>query len=254
VTVLRTSRNLGAVTSLDDDGSTPRDGGASDQDPARLTPPADPWLTVAPTSVFAEVPPAGTTPFPASAPPPPGPDRWTDERPRRHGRRWVVAVLAACALFVAGILVIDQFGDDDNGARGTTPTTTSPTPTQGAPSAAVTPSRPPVEATTTVTAGAAAPAAAPQVVYEVKASGSRNTGSVSYIDEDGEIIRLNGIPLPWRTAFPVGSQRKILVLDAQRKGGGDAGPVTCTITVGGKLLASTTAEGKYAYSLCSGSS
>jgi hypothetical protein len=247
VTALRTSRNLGNVTSLDDDGSTPRDSRASDQDPVRLTPPADPWLTVAPTSAFGEVPPADPTPFPAEAPPPPDPDSWPAQRPRRRGRRWVVAVLAVCALFVAGWLAVDQFdSDDDNGAQGTTPTTNSLAPAGAAPSADVTPSR--------TTTNPATAAAAPQVVYEVKASGSRNTGSVSYIDQDGEIIRLNGIPLPWRTTFPVGSQRKILVLDAQRKGGGDAGPVTCTITVGGKLLASTTAEGKYAYSLCSGSS
>jgi hypothetical protein len=34
------------------------------------------------------------------------------------------------------------------------------------------------------------------VLYEVTASGSRNTGSVSYTDQDGETIRRNGIPLP----------------------------------------------------------
>jgi hypothetical protein len=76
---------------------------------------------------------------------------------------------------------------------------------------------------------------------------------VSYTDQDGEIIRRNGIPLPWRTTFPVGAQRKPHVQIAQPKGGGDAGPVTCTITVNGKLLASTTATGKYAASQCSGS-
>jgi hypothetical protein len=48
-------------------------------------------------------------------------------------------------------------------------------------------------------------------------------------------------------------QRKPLVFIAQRKGGGDAGPVTCTITVDGKLLASTTADGQYAAPECSGS-
>ena len=56
-----------------------------------------------------------------------------------------------------------------------------------------------------------------------------------------------------RISFPVGAQRKPLVLIAERKGGGDAGPVTCTITVDGKLLASTTADGQYAAPECSGS-
>jgi hypothetical protein len=87
----------------------------------------------------------------------------------------------------------------------------------------------------------------------VTASGKRNVGSVSYTDQDGEIIRLNGIPLPWRITFAVDGQRKPLVLIAQRKGGGDAGPVTCTITVDGKLLSSTTADGRYAAPQCSGS-
>lgn len=73
------------------------------------------------------------------------------------------------------------------------------------------------------------------------ASGSRNTGSVSFTDQDGDIIRRNGIPLPWRLTFPVGAQRKPLV------------PVTCTITVNGRLLASTTANGRYAATPCSGS-
>jgi hypothetical protein len=84
------------------------------------------------------------------------------------------------------------------------------------------------------------------------ASGSRNTGSVSYTDQDGDIIRLNGIALPWRVTFPVRGQRKPLVLISQRQGGGDAGPVTCTITLDGKLLSSTTADGRYAAPQCSG--
>jgi hypothetical protein len=73
------------------------------------------------------------------------------------------------------------------------------------------------------------------------------------IDQDGEIIRLHGIALPWRLTFTVGAQREPLVLNAQRKGGGDAGPVTCTITVNGKLRSSTTAHGKYASAQCHGS-
>jgi hypothetical protein len=92
----------------------------------------------------------------------------------------------------------------------------------------------------------------PVVIYEVTASGSRNTGSVSYTDQDGDIIRRNGIPLPWRVTFSLGGRKPPLVLISQRKGGGDAGPVTCTITLDGKLLSSTTAEGRYASAQCSG--
>jgi hypothetical protein len=185
-----------------------------------------------------------------------------------------LAVLAACALFVAGMLAIDRFGSggdgDPLGLDPSTGATAVPTPTgigqerqptAGPPSANVTTGRQPGEASVSrpdSSADAAAPgtsanADSPEVVYEVTASGSRNTGSVSYTDQDGEIIRRNGIPLPWRITFPVGAQRRPLVLIAQRKGGGDAGPVTCTITVDGKLLDSTTANGAYAAPECSGS-
>jgi hypothetical protein len=240
VTVLRTGRNVGAVTSLD--GGRP-----ADEDPVRLSPPADPWLTEAQTSPlgdaasfpsYGEVPPPDSVPFAAATPvgiPPP--DR---PRPRRRTQQVVIVVFAVCALFVGGMLANDRLGDDDD-VQGSAPTG-APTPSAGRPgsSAAV------------VAPVTSAAVRAPEVVYEVTASGSGNTGSVAYTDQDGDIIRRNGIPLPWRTTFPAGTQRKPLVIDAQRKGGGDAGPVTCTITVGGKVLAVTTNKGRYAAALCSG--
>ena len=316
MTTLRTGRNLSTVTSSDGGGSTQYDPDADgpaessrpnaaasgpadpppDDDPVRLTPPADPWLAEAPTSVVGDATPlpdygaattepplADTARFAAPAPFPGAeayggqPSGWQEEpRRRRHRRanRWALVVLAACALFIAGMLAIDRFGSGDGGgALGTDPSTgasalPTPTgigqerpPTAGRPSATVTTVRQPGAAPVSQpdsSAGAAAPdssanAGAAEVVYEVTASGSRNTGSVSYTDQDGEIIHRNGIPLPWRITFPVGAERKPLVLIAQRKGGGDAGPVTCTITVGGKLLASTTATGTYAAPECSGS-
>ncbi|WP_125804963.1 hypothetical protein [Actinoplanes sp. ATCC 53533] len=261
--------------------------GPHDDDPVRLAPPADPWLTEASTSALGdaasvpgpdEPPPADTTPFAGPAPagdeaphagpfagmaPHAGSDAgWAGGTPpRRRGRRatrWVVAVLAACALFVAGMLAIDQFGPDDGSdAQGPGPATevTAPLPTRTGngqkqtPTATGGPSESP--------AGAAGPATSanpgsPEVVYQVTASGSRNVGSVTYTDQDGDIIRLSGIPFPWRMTFPRG-ERKPLILNAQRKRGGDAGPVTCTITLDGKLLSSTTAEGRYASAQCSGS-
>ncbi|GIE80715.1 hypothetical protein Aph02nite_66650 [Actinoplanes philippinensis] len=188
-----------------------------------------------------------------------------ERRRRRRPRRLLVAVLAGCAVFLAAILAVDLFGDHDgdDGARGVTPpaattpsvaaspsdrtpASSSPAPADRASTAAATPAdRSP--------AAAPADAGGPLVVYEVTASGSGNIGSIAYTDQDGDIIRRNGVPLPWRTTFPAGSQRHPLVLDAQRKGGGDAGPVTCTITVAGKVLATTTAEGRYGAPLCSGS-
>jgi hypothetical protein len=276
---------VGGVTSSDG-GDEPAEG-----EPEHLSPPADPWLTEAPTSVLGdaaslqdrgvgagEVPLADTARFDEASPMGAGgfddpPSGWVPapDQQRRGGRRairWVVAILAACALFIAGMLAIDQFGGEDGGDRNAL---------EPAPSIAVT-TRPTAgattrakhDATTAPTGGAitepvvgAAPGSssassqpdpgAPMVVYEVTASGSDNTGSVSYTDQDGDIIRRNGIPLPWRTTFALDGRRLSLVLIAQRKGGGDTGPVTCTITVGGKELSSTTERGRYAAPECSGS-
>ncbi|MFC7531712.1 MmpS family transport accessory protein [Actinoplanes sp. GCM10030250] len=283
------------MTSFDGGASArsdpPIDGTAQDSrhdadDPVRRTPPADPWLTEAHTSVLgdatslhdltatgeapptAEPPPTDTTPFAAPAPLATAPfaahapynEPPYNEPPRRRAGRWMVAILAACALFIAGMLALDQFGPGDDDAKQSAPSTgTKTVPTDAATAqvrapttgARVTPSAG-VAAATPSAAVAAANAGAPEVVYEVTASGSRNRGSVSYTDQDGDIIRRNGIPLPWRVTFPASADYKPLVLIAQRTGGGDAGPVTCTITLDGKLLASTTADGKYAAPQCSG--
>jgi hypothetical protein len=252
VPALRAGRNLGLVTSPDGGGSRHSDhraDGSADSnvsggDPAHLTPPVDPWSGETPPPVVADDTPVRG--FGATGEVPPdrvegvaaygGVASGRPEGPRR--RRWVPVVLAGGALFVAGTLMPSPFGSgDEDDARGSDP------------SAAVT-----VVPTVSPAAQPATSAvAAAVVVYEVTASGSRNTGSVSYTDQDGDIIRRSGIPLPWRVTFRVGAQRKPLVLIAQRKGGGDGGPVTCTITAGGKLLASTTATGKYAAPQCSGS-
>jgi len=261
--VLPTGRSLGTVTSSDGGGSAP------DDPHANLLPPADPWLTEAPTSFVGDPAPsypalADTAPY---GTPSPG---WDARRPRRRARRWIVAVLVACALFIAGMLAIDPFGsgDDTRGAKptagptgtgaagpagGARTTGTGTGPAGGAPSAGATTSRQPDSSAGAAAPGTSANASVPQVVYEVTASGSHNTGSVVYTDQDGTIIRRHGIPLPWRTAFPVDGRRNPLILDAQRKRGGDAGPVTCTITVDGKLISSTTAEGRYAAPECVGS-
>jgi hypothetical protein len=91
------------------------------------------------------------------------------------------------------------------------------------------------------------------VVYAVTASGAGNVGNVTYTDKNGEEVRLDGIKMPWRIEFTVAGQTKPLVLLTQREGGGDLGSVTCTVTVNGKVLSSTTATGQYAAAACSAS-
>jgi Mycobacterium membrane protein len=250
---------------------------SDDSDSVRRSTPADPWLTEAPTSAIGDptaepgaagqVPLADTARFDDAVP-----SGWVatprpEERRGRRATRWIVAVLAACALFIAGMLAVDQFGGgsgEDNDAQAPAPSVGADSRTKAAASPAARAGGEPVvgassrpAGTGSVTApsagGGPAPSAGGQiVVYEVTASGSRNTGSVDYTDQNGDIIRLHGIALPWRVTFEVTGQRKPLVLISQRKSGGDAGPVTCTITLDGKLLSSTTADGRYAAPQCSG--
>jgi hypothetical protein len=238
---------------------------SDDSDSVRRSTPADPWLTEAPTSAIGDaaaepgaagqVPLADTARFEDAVPP-----AWVatprpEERRGRRATRWIVAVLAACALFIAGMLAIDQFGGGTGHAAPTRRATTT-APAGTAPAGTAPAGEKPIVAVSSGPAssgGVAAPTAGGQVVvYEVTASGSRNTGSVEYTDQAGDIIRLNGIALPWRVTFEVTGQKKPLVLISQRKGGGDGGPVTCTITLAGKLLSSTTADGRYAAPQCSG--
>jgi hypothetical protein len=239
---LRTGPSLGEVTGLDGDGSTHGDAAAgrpAGDESESLVPPVDPWLTEAPTSAIGD--PAAMREF--IVPPPPDTMPYThpvfavkqSARRRRSARPVLIVTLVSCALLIVVPLTIERFGSDEDGTRRSGPAVvTTPATSEAATSPFAVP--PP-----------------PEVVYEVTASGSGNTGSISYTDQDGQIIRRNGIPLPWRTTFRAGTRRQPLILDAQRKNGGDAGPVTCTITVGGKELASTTAEGRYASALCSGS-
>ncbi|WP_433789071.1 MmpS family transport accessory protein [Actinoplanes sp. CA-252034] len=239
-------------------------------DPVRLSPPADPWMTEAPTSVVAD--PATLREFGAT----PAITAFHDTAGvrKRRPRRLLLVVLTVCAVFIAALWAVDRFSDDGDGALGTgpsaRPSSTGASADTRSPSNGASPApRPSTAATTTgerapapvdrpsgdataVGGAAPGPADGPAVVYEVTASGSGNTGSVAYTDQDGQIIRRNGIALPWRTTFPAGSGRQPLVLTAQRLGGGDAGPVTCTITVGGKVLSTTTTEGRYGAPQCSG--
>jgi hypothetical protein len=219
------------VTSLDD-GSTDR---------ARLTTPSDPWLGESPTPAFIPLSPASGNsalvvgPVPDDPPvaaivpeDPPGeplPYR-PGGRPRSRAALLVLIALAAGALIIAGWLTAGHG------------TTTARTPSTGAEHPAD-------------VAQAPAPVVTHDIVYEVTAGGHGDQGSVSYVDADGDIIRRSGIPLPWRTTFRRDGKAP-LVLDAQRTLGGDGGPVSCTITVDGKVVATTTARGKYAAPECSG--
>jgi hypothetical protein len=270
------SPTVDVVTSPDAGGSAgeaepgrPNDAGPVDP---RAMPPSDPWLAAAPTSAF-DGDAIGAAPSPA--------ETWpidhvvadgTTGRIWRRPARWTLALLAAVA--VAGCLgfaVFHQFGGDPGTGRGEQPNAgagpgNGTGAKQGSQSAAAT-----APATGTPTAGGRSPVgggsigagAEPAgssaqslgvlVTYEVTVSGSHNVGSVQYTDRDGDIIRRGGVPLPWRLSFRVTGQRHPLVLITQRKGGGDTGPVTCSITAGGKVLSTATQTGRFAAPECSAS-
>jgi hypothetical protein len=95
-----------------------------------------------------------------------------------------------------------------------------------------------------------APARPQVVVYEVTSGGAGDIGSIEYTDQDGDIIRRGGVPLPWRVTFTVTGDHHRFVLLAQRKKGG-AGEVTCSITVGEKVLTTVTQTGRCAAPQCS---
>ncbi|MEU4689766.1 MmpS family transport accessory protein [Actinoplanes sp. NPDC023714] len=151
---------------------------------------------------------------------------WTPPAKRPTVVAALLTALLVAALLCAGLVVVGR----------STPADPLPPPQREVPIAPVAPDE---------------PAAPIQVIYEVTASGSGNVGSVSFTDQDGDIIRRGGIPLPWRTTFTA-DRRSPLVLHAQRKAGGDAGPVSCSITVDGKVIANTTEQGRYAAPQCSG--
>jgi len=96
----------------------------------------------------------------------------------------------------------------------------------------------------------AGPAAVARTVVYVVTAGNGDSGSVQYTDQDGDIIRRGGIDLPWRVTFQVTGDRHPLVLIAQRHQGG-TGPVTCSITVDGKVLSTATQTGRYGAPECS---
>ena len=206
-------------------------------------PPVDPWLDSAPTLPL-------DLSFPAPA------TRYDEEVPRRSRRGWwVVAVLAVVAVVavVAGVALY-PFGNNSPDRAGPRPTPGTGGPNSSGPNSG----GPRADATAVVapapgirTQSAAAPPPGELVVYEVTSNGAKDVGGVQYTDTDGEIIRLNGISLPWRTTFRVTGDRHPLVLIAQRKQGA-TGAVTCRITFDGKLLSRTTQTGRFAAPECSG--
>jgi MmpS family membrane protein len=249
-----------AVTEFDHGGRFDH-GGKFDHggnDDRRAMPPADPWLETAPTSpidlnaadVRTSVDHTPVDPFSND-----------DAAPRRGRRGWLVALPAFIAVAcVGGTLLspLNPFGDDD---RDTTDRAGGPTTGPTAASTFGGAADRPLEHSTTLPAprrtasypvvvdSPAGPAG--EVVYELTAGGARNVGSVAYTDQDGDIIRDGAVTLPWRVTFRMVGRKKPLVLVAQRKKGG-TGPVTCTITLGGKVLSTDTETGRYAAPQCSG--
>jgi hypothetical protein len=88
------------------------------------------------------------------------------------------------------------------------------------------------------------------VVYLVSSSGKGEVASVQFTDQDRDIVSKGEVSLPWRHTFRTVGDKPPLVVVAQRKQGG-TGPVTCSISLGGKVLATAVQRGRYASPQCS---
>ncbi|WP_127503290.1 hypothetical protein [Actinoplanes solisilvae] len=214
-----------------------QDGGNDDR---RATPPADPWLETAPTSPIGQD--GSYTVADLQGP------VFEDRAPRRRDRRgWWVAVAVLALLGCVGGLLLKPFGDNDPpGRAGPTP---QPTDSSPAPAPAVAP----VSASARVAArpSASGEPAANEVVYLVSSTSKGDKARVSFTDEDRDIIRKGEVSLPWRHTFILTGDKPPLVVISQRKSGG-TGEVTCSISLGGKVLSTAVQRGRYASPQCAG--
>jgi hypothetical protein len=145
-------------------------------------------------------------------------------RPDRRGL-WLGAFIVTLLVLLAGLCGV-LFRQTESGSSIAEPAPPPPTPS-------TTSAAPPVE-----------------VVYLVTSTGRGDLARVEYTDQDRDIIRKGEVSLPWRLTFEFVGDKPPLVLIAQRKEGG-TGPVTCSITVGGKELTTAVQRGRYAAPQCS---
>ena len=191
--------------------------------------PADPVPALpAPPAPAAPPTPAGAPPMPVW---PVGTLSVVAPPPARRGMRlwpWVLAALVLVGALTAGTVIFVNAAGNRHASSATNRAGANvPRPSATAPAAGPT-------------------SAGRHVIYEVTASGSANFGDVTYADESDQLVMRGGIPLPWRIEFDTTLARRSFVINAQRRSGGDNGPVTCRITVDGKVLDETTATGEYA--------
>jgi hypothetical protein len=222
------------VTNVDQDGGN---------DDRRAMPPVDPWQATAPTSPIDPVSADART----SVDPAPPFDRYLDDVPPRRGRRgWWLAAAALALLGCLGGLLLNPFDGDKTPGRagGPTPRLTS------AATATATASAPRGSGQVSKTRPAVAEPAADEVVYLVSSSGKGDVAAVQFTDQDRDIVRRGEVSLPWRLTFRINGDKPPLVVIAQRKRGG-TGPVTCSISLGGKVLATAVQRGRYASPQCS---
>jgi hypothetical protein len=175
-------------------------------------------------------------------------DAYVDDAPPRRGRHgWWFAAAAVALLGCLGGILLNPF-DNDNTLDQAGPT---PQPTSSATISAKPETRVNGQVSSkSETHAAAAEPAADEVVYLVFSSGKGDVASVEFTDQDRDIIRKGEVSLPWRHTFRTVGDKPPLVVVAQRKQGG-TGPVTCSISLGGKVLATAVQRGRYASPQCS---
>jgi len=239
--ILRLNARLASPPTVEDVTNVDQDCGDDDR---RAMPPADPWLGTAPTSPIDHV--SGdprTSVDPALA----FDDAYLDDAAPRRGRRgWWFAAAAVALLGCLGGILLNPFDDNAPEQAGPTPQLTSPATLSAKPQPRVNGQA----SSQSETHAAVAEPAADEVVYLVSSSGKGDVASVQFTDQDRDIIRKGEVSLPWRHTFRTVGDKPPLVVVAQRKHGG-TGPVTCSISLGGKVLATAVQRGRYASPQCS---
>jgi hypothetical protein len=223
-----------------------RDGGNDDR---RAMPPADPWLGTAPTSPIEHV---SADPRTSVDPAPAFDDAYVDDAPPRRRRRgWWFAAAAVALLGCLGGILLNPFDGNAPEQAGPTPQLTSPATVSAQPQPRVNgQASSKSESSKSETRAAVAEPAADEVVYLVSSSGKGEVASVQFTDQDRDIVSKGEVSLPWRHTFRTVGDKPPLVVVAQRKQGG-TGPVTCSISLGGKVLATAVQRGRYASPQCS---
>ena len=108
---------------------------------------------------------------------------------------------------------------------------------------------PPTSTTVAPTTTTAAPTTTTLMSGElISVTGTGDAANDVTIENDGQEVQHNDVPLPYSTTYPVSGG---ISMEAQTADGDSSASITCSITSGGQSLVSNTSTGPYAVVTCS---